>query len=83
VVRDGGREIWIETKAKSQKVANLRRDGRVTFLLETGLTYDQLRGVSFEGRGEIIEDSDALWRVGVSVFERYMGPYSEDLWLRS
>jgi hypothetical protein len=24
-----------------------------------------------------------LWRVGVSVFERYMGPYSEDLWLRS
>ena len=72
-------QIWIETKAKSQKVVNLRRDDRVSFLLEDGHSYDQLRGVSFEGRGVVLDDPDALWPVGVSVFERYMGPYTDDL----
>jgi PPOX class probable F420-dependent enzyme len=72
-------QMWIETKGKSQKVQNLRRDDRVTILLEDGLTYDSLRGVSFEGRGVVIDDPDSLWKVGVSVFERYMGPYSDEM----
>lgn len=74
-VLDG--EIWIETKAKSQKIANLRRDNRVSLLIEAGSTYNELRGVSFEGEGMLTEDSDDIWRVGVSVFERYVAPYSE------
>lgn len=49
-------EIWLETKAKSQKAVNLRRDPRVSFLLEDGDTYDTLRGVSFEGVTEIVEE---------------------------
>ncbi len=72
-------EIWLETKAKSQKAVNLRRDPRVSFLLEDGQTYDALRGVSFEGVAEITDDPDAIFRVGVSVFERYTGPYTDDL----
>ena len=72
-------QVWIETKAKSQKVVNLRRNDSFSFLVEDGLTYDQLRGVSLEGRGVIVEDADALWKVGVSVFERYTGPYTEEL----
>lgn len=71
--------IWFETKAKSQKAVNLRRDGRVTVMIETGLTYDTLRGVALEGRAVIVDDPDALWAVGVSVWERYNGPYSEDV----
>jgi PPOX class probable F420-dependent enzyme len=71
-------EIWFETKAKSQKAVNLRRDPRVTFMLEDGVTYDTLRGVAFEGTAEIVEDPDAVFRVGVSVWERYTGPYTED-----
>ena len=38
--------VWFETKAKSQKVQNLRRDPRISVLLEDGLTYDTLRGVA-------------------------------------
>ena len=76
-VLDG--EIWIETKAKSQKAVNLRRDPRVSFLIEGGMTYDTLRGVSFEGVGEIVEDPDTIFKVGVSVWERYNGPYTDDL----
>jgi PPOX class probable F420-dependent enzyme len=71
--------LWFETKAKSQKAVNLLRDPRVTVLLEDGDTYDTLRGVSFEGRAVVVDDADALWKVGVSVWERYTGPYTEDL----
>jgi len=71
-------EIWIETKAKSQKVANLRRDGRASILIEDGFTYDTLRGVALEGTAEISEELDDLWRVGTNMYERYTGPYSDD-----
>ncbi|MFI6211004.1 pyridoxamine 5'-phosphate oxidase family protein [Nocardia brasiliensis] len=72
-------EIWFETKTKSQKAVNLRRDPRITCMVEAGQTYDQLRGVAIEGRAEIIDDPDRLFAVGVSVWERYTAPYSEDV----
>lgn len=71
--------IWFETKAKSQKVRNLRRDDRITCMVEDGDTYDTLRGVSIEGRAVVVEDPEAIWAVGVSVWERYNGPYSEEV----
>lgn len=71
--------VWFETKAKAQKVVNLRRNDRLSVMIEDGLTYDQLRGVALEGRGVIIEDEDELWRMGVNVFERYNGPYSDEM----
>jgi PPOX class probable F420-dependent enzyme len=71
--------IWFETKAKSQKAVNLRRDPKITCLIEDGHTYDTLRGVSLEGTAEIVDDPDALWKVGVDVWERYNGPYTEEM----
>lgn len=71
-------DIWFETKARSQKAVNLSRDPRITCLVEDGLTYDSLRGVSLEGTAEIVDDPDRLWEVGVSVWERYTAPYTED-----
>lgn len=72
-------EIWFETKAKAQKTVNLRRDPRITVMVEAGDTYDQLRGISIEGRAEVVEDPEALFNVGISVWERYTGPYSEEM----
>lgn len=72
--------VWLETKPKSQKVRNLRRDDRMTFLVEAGHTYDSLRGVSMEGRGVLIEDDPVLLeRVCLQVFERYNAPYTPEL----
>jgi PPOX class probable F420-dependent enzyme len=71
-------QIWFETKAKSQKAQNLRRDDRITCMIEDGLTYDTLRGVSIDGRGVIIDDPEQLWNIGVSVWERYTGPYTDE-----
>jgi len=72
-------EIWFETKAKSQKVANLRRDPRITVMVEDGEYYDELRGVELVGRAEVSDDPEALWRVGVDVFNRYQGGYTEEM----
>jgi PPOX class probable F420-dependent enzyme len=72
-------QIWFETKERSQKAHNLRRDDRMTCLIEDGRTYDTLRGVSLEGRGVIVDDPDAIWKVGLSVWERYTGPYTDDM----
>jgi len=72
-------QIWFETKTRSQKAQNLRRDSRITCMLEDGYTYDTLRGVSIEGQGTIVEDPELILNVGISVWERYSGPYTEDL----
>ncbi|WP_040926550.1 pyridoxamine 5'-phosphate oxidase family protein [Saccharomonospora marina] len=71
--------IYFETKAKSQKAVNLRRDPTVVCMVESGDTYDQLRGVSVEGTAHLIDDpaDEEYWAAGVNVFERYHGPYTE------
>ena len=71
--------VAFETKTKAQKVVNLRRNPRLTCLVEAGETYDQLRGVTLIGRGEIVEEPERIWELGVSVFERYNAPYSDEL----
>lgn len=71
--------IAFETKTKSQKVQNLRRNPTITCLVEDGESYEELRGVELVGRAEIIDDPDRMWELGVSVFERYNAPYTEEL----
>ena len=46
--------IGIESKAKAQKVMNLRRNPNLTMLVEDGETYETLRGVTLIGKGEIM-----------------------------
>ncbi|MHB8220439.1 MAG: pyridoxamine 5'-phosphate oxidase family protein [Acidimicrobiales bacterium] len=71
--------VALESKAKAQKVQNLRRDPRLTCLFEDGDSYENLRGVELVGRAEIVEDPGRMWELGVSVFERYYGTYTEEL----
>ncbi len=52
--------INITTYTRSQKVKNIRRDPRVSLLVESGAEYNQLKGVVFYGRAEIIEDRDTI-----------------------
>ena len=70
--------VAFETKTKSQKVQNLRRNPTITCLVEDGKRYDQLKGVSLIGRGEIIDDPVRMWDLGVSIWERMTGPYTAD-----
>ena len=70
-------DLAMQTKAKSQKAVNLRRDPRITCLVESGDRYDELRGVELVGWAELIDDPARLWVIGVSVFERHVAPYNE------
>lgn len=71
--------IAVETKAKSQKAQNLRRNPTMTVLMEAGEAYDELRGVELVGRAEIVEDPERLMALGADVFRRYYGPYSDEM----
>jgi PPOX class probable F420-dependent enzyme len=71
VVRDG--EIWAWTYGKSQKVKNLERDPRATLQVETGTTYDQLRGVMFETEVVVHRDTPLVQAFGEELFGRYVG----------
>ena len=71
--------IAIETKAKAQKAINLARDPRITCMFEDGDYYEELRGVELVGRAEIVDDPDKMFELGVDLFERYYGAYTEEL----
>jgi PPOX class probable F420-dependent enzyme len=70
-ILDGAPCFW--TFAKSQKVVNLRRDPRITCMVEAGDQYSELRGVELVGHAEITDDEDAVLRFGVAEWERYQG----------
>jgi PPOX class probable F420-dependent enzyme len=71
--------IAIETKAKAQKAVNLGRDARITCMFEDGDYYEELRGVELVGTAEVIDDPEQMWELGVNLFERYYGTYTEEL----
>ena len=74
-------KLYFETKLKSQKAVNLRRDPRIVCAAEAGHSYDELRGVSIEGTTTLIEDQDdpEYWAAGVNIWERYQGPYTDEM----
>lgn len=63
--------LGFETFERSQKVRNLRRDPRVTALVEAGDSYPTLQGVELVGRMEITDDHDTLMAIATSVLSRY------------
>ena len=72
---DGAPAFW--TYAKSQKILNLRRDPRLTVMIEDGEQYNELRGVQLAGNATIIDDPARVLEFGIQVAERYQGPVTE------
>ena len=69
VVRDG--RIWSWTYAKSQKVRNLERDARATLLVETGVEYQELRGIQVEAQAHLHRDPDTVFEFAKELTLRY------------
>ena len=75
---DGRLAFW--TYAKAQKTVNLRRDPRITCLIEAGGVYGELRGAQIKGVATLIEEEAAVLRLGVELHERNYGrPLSPEL----
>ena len=68
-----GSELWAWTYAKSQKVANLRRDPRCTLQVEAGSDYSQLRGVMLACGAVVHEEIDVVAPLGAEIAARYGG----------
>ena len=71
VVHDGRIAFW--TYASSQKIKNLERDPRITCLVETGMDYFELAGVSIQGTAEIVRDEDRIREIGTKVVTAMSG----------
>lgn len=69
VPRNG--EVWIYTYGKSQKVKNLERDPRATLMIETGIEYHELRGITIEAEAEIHRDFDTVFQLAQDLNLRY------------
>jgi PPOX class probable F420-dependent enzyme len=68
-MRDGCVVFW--SYARAQKIVNLRRDPRLSILVEEGVAYDELRGVSLTGTAEILEDPEDVLAVGRLLLSRH------------
>ncbi|HEY3993497.1 MAG TPA: TIGR03618 family F420-dependent PPOX class oxidoreductase [Ktedonobacteraceae bacterium] len=66
------------TYARSQKAVNLRRDPRLTCLVEAGQSYAELRGVQIKGQATILDDRETVQHYGELIMERYTGPLNEN-----
>lgn len=65
---DGKIVFW--TYRKSQKALNLRRDPRLTCMLESGATYGELRGVQIHGIATLVEDVERIQATGEAIYRR-------------
>jgi PPOX class probable F420-dependent enzyme len=63
-------KIVLETFTKSQKVVNLVRNDRISVLFEDGEEYNQLRGISIQGRARLIQEHDEVHRLHLAVLVR-------------
>ncbi|HEX5145621.1 MAG TPA: pyridoxamine 5'-phosphate oxidase family protein [Conexibacter sp.] len=70
-LRDG--QPWAWTYARSQKVRNLERDARVTWQVEAGTAYEQLRGAMVKAEAVLHREPEVVRAFGVELFERYTG----------
>jgi nitroimidazol reductase NimA-like FMN-containing flavoprotein (pyridoxamine 5'-phosphate oxidase superfamily) len=65
--------IAFRSFSMSQRIANLRRNDRLTVLVEEGDTYSHLRGVMVKGRARLIEDRTTVLEVYGQVAAKYAG----------
>ncbi len=69
--------VYMTTYGRSQKAVNLRRDPRVALLVESGVRYDQLKGVLIRGRAEVLDDLELAVRVLIRIQTKHVGALAE------
>ncbi|MEA2447262.1 MAG: hypothetical protein QOK47_899 [Actinomycetota bacterium] len=67
-------ELVMWTYTKAQKTVNARRDPRVSFLVEHGEPYKDLKGVLVRGHARVVDDDDEVAPIGRAVYEKYVFP---------
>jgi PPOX class probable F420-dependent enzyme len=66
--------VVMTTFTKSQKAANLRRDPRCALLIESGRSYEELKGLLIRGRATLVEDVEQVLDMLEHVHAKYHTP---------
>ena len=66
--------VTFRSFTKSQRIVNLRRDPRLTVLVEAGEDYGELRGVMIQGTAELDADPERVMATYLAVTRRMQGP---------
>ena len=70
---DDDETVWMTTYRKSQKTLNIRRNRKVALSIESGTTYQSLKGVLIRGNAEVIENIDVVLAVLKRIHEKMHG----------
>jgi PPOX class probable F420-dependent enzyme len=65
--------VYVQTPARTRKVAHIRRDPRVCFTAEAGVMWAELRAVVFTGRADILPAGAERDGIVALVAEKYKG----------
>lgn len=66
--------VTFRSFTKSQRIVNLKRDPKITVLVETGEDYSGLRGVMIKGRAELNASPERVMATYLAVTRRMQGP---------
>lgn len=65
------RRIYVGGPATAKRLARVRRDPRVSFLVESGTRWAELRAVHLTGRARIVSEPELLARVAAALDAKY------------
>jgi PPOX class probable F420-dependent enzyme len=65
------RRIFVSGPAGARRVARIRRDPRVSFLVESGERWTELRAVHVTGRARVVTEPEVLARVADALDAKY------------
>jgi PPOX class probable F420-dependent enzyme len=65
--------VLMTTYGRSQKVVNARRNPRVALLVESGVRYEELKGVLLRGHAEVIDDEGRCVEVLTKIHAKHSG----------
>jgi PPOX class probable F420-dependent enzyme len=69
--------LWMTTYRKSQKAVNARRNPKVALHIESGQTYDTLKGLLIRGDAEVVDDEEVVYQTIRRVHARMSGAFPD------
>ena len=71
--------VYMTTYGRSQKVVNLQRNRKAALLVESGESYEDLKGVLLRGTAEVIDDHELCVRVLTRIHEKHFAGLHGDV----
>jgi len=65
------RRIFVSGPARTKKFSRVRSDARVSFLVESGRRWSELRGVHLTGTGRVVDDPELVAWVRTALDAKY------------